>query len=116
VERVSVTRMATAKPQGGIHAARGMGVSGSVTTELNRYKVRSIYEFAGQFKTDVQPIQPLLESHDTVTKQFFDLGHGFVGGRHAHLLRQPDHRFAAIGNNQTQGNITGPAITLHNRL
>jgi len=38
MERVSVARMATAKLQGWIHAARGMGVSGSVTTELNSYK------------------------------------------------------------------------------
>ena len=37
MERVSVARMATAKLQGGIHAARGMEVSGSVTTELNSY-------------------------------------------------------------------------------
>ena len=37
MERVSVARMATAKLQGWIHAARGMGVSGSVTTELNSY-------------------------------------------------------------------------------
>jgi len=38
MERVSVARMATAKLQGWIHAARGMGVSGSVTTELNSYQ------------------------------------------------------------------------------
>jgi len=38
MERVSVARMATAKLQGWIHAARGMRVSGSVTTELNSYK------------------------------------------------------------------------------
>jgi len=37
MERVSVPRMATAKLQGGIHEARGMGVSGFVITELNRY-------------------------------------------------------------------------------
>jgi hypothetical protein len=38
MERVSVARMATAKLQGWIYAARGMGVSGSVSTELNRYE------------------------------------------------------------------------------
>ena len=38
MERVSGARMVTAKLQGWIHAARGMGVSGSVTTELNSYK------------------------------------------------------------------------------
>jgi len=38
MERVSVARMATAKLQGWIHAARGMGVLGSVTTELNSYR------------------------------------------------------------------------------
>jgi hypothetical protein len=37
MERVSVARMATAKLQGWIHAARGMGVSGSAATELNNY-------------------------------------------------------------------------------
>ena len=39
MERVSVARMVTAKLQGWIHAARGMGVSGSVTTELNSYSI-----------------------------------------------------------------------------
>ena len=43
MERVSVARMATAKLQGWIHAARGMGVSGSVTTELNSYKKTKFY-------------------------------------------------------------------------
>jgi hypothetical protein len=37
MERVSVARLATAKFQGWIHAARGMGVSGSAPTELNSY-------------------------------------------------------------------------------
>jgi len=37
MERVSVARMATAKRQGWLHAARGMGVSGSASTELKRY-------------------------------------------------------------------------------
>jgi hypothetical protein len=39
MERVSVARMATAKLQGWIHAARGMGVSGFASTELNSYKI-----------------------------------------------------------------------------
>jgi hypothetical protein len=40
MERVSVARMATAKLQGWIHAARGMGVSAIIATKLNRYKKR----------------------------------------------------------------------------
>jgi len=39
MERVSVARMATAKLQGGIHAARGMAVSGSVFTEQKTQKI-----------------------------------------------------------------------------
>jgi hypothetical protein len=42
MERVSVARMATAKLQGWIHAARGMGASGSVATELNNYDLTHI--------------------------------------------------------------------------
>jgi hypothetical protein len=38
MERVAVARMATAKLQGWIHAARGMGVSASVATKLNGYE------------------------------------------------------------------------------
>jgi hypothetical protein len=37
MERASGARMATAELQGWIHAARGMGVSGSYSTELNKY-------------------------------------------------------------------------------
>ncbi len=40
MERVSVARMATAKLQGWIDAARGMGVSTIIATKLNRYKKR----------------------------------------------------------------------------
>jgi hypothetical protein len=50
MERVSVARMATAKLQGWIHAARGMGVSASVATKRNRYcnqsRARSVIEQA----------------------------------------------------------------------
>jgi len=42
MDRASVARMATAKLQGGIHAAREMGVSDSVFTELNRYIVPAV--------------------------------------------------------------------------
>jgi len=37
MERVSVARLATAKLHGWIHAARGMTVSDSVSTKLNKY-------------------------------------------------------------------------------
>jgi hypothetical protein len=42
MERVSVARMATAKLQGLIHVARGMGVLRLCPTELNRYDLPSI--------------------------------------------------------------------------
>jgi len=48
MERVSVARMATAKLQGGIHATRGMGVSGSAATELNRYNKTKSSSLAGE--------------------------------------------------------------------
>jgi len=38
MERLAVARMATAKLQGWIHAARGMDASGSVSTELKSYQ------------------------------------------------------------------------------
>jgi hypothetical protein len=50
MERVSVARMATAKLQGWIRAARGMGVSGSVSTELNRYVLLTVALFANSAK------------------------------------------------------------------
>jgi hypothetical protein len=38
MERVALARLAPAKLQGWIHAARGMGVAGSMSTELKIHK------------------------------------------------------------------------------
>jgi hypothetical protein len=53
MERVSVARMATAKLQGWIHAARGMGVSGSAATELNRYNQASNLPARGEYLNEI---------------------------------------------------------------
>ena len=65
MERVSVARMATAKLQGWIHAARGMGVSGSVTTELNSYVFCFVYSLNEQ--RNPYPSSPKFLHHSVIS-------------------------------------------------